>query len=163
MIEVKRVYIDTDNTDNMMFYEMFKELGIPKESQGMVSITLYGFTWNVVQSLGIISLMSIFGAPPKSRSLMVDYIVIRDAFAYNMLSGRRALMDLKTIFSSLHVSMKFPMKSRVPRACGDVPVAYSCYVVDVTRKLPVNQVSQDELVLEPQEKLETEDAIEDFP
>ena len=58
---------------------------------------------------------------------MVDFLVINQPFAYNVIIDRPALNKLKIGTSTYHLKMKFPTAEGVGEVKGDQVVARKCY------------------------------------
>ena len=80
---------------------------------------IYDFTGDFVIPLGVISLPMTLGEYPRQSCVMVDFLVIDQPSAFNIVLGRPSLRELKAITSIYHLLMKFPMPHRVGEVKGD--------------------------------------------
>ena len=69
---------------------------------------IYSFTRDSVIPLGVISLLMTLGEYSRQSCVMVDFLVIDQLSAFNVMLGRPSLMELRAITSIYHLLMKFP-------------------------------------------------------
>ncbi|XP_062171075.1 uncharacterized protein LOC133876849 [Alnus glutinosa] len=76
-------------------------------------------TGEKVSPLGSIELPVITGTYPRQKVIMIKFLIVDRASAYNAIFGRTALNKLKAVTSTLHLSMKFPTPEGVGVVKGD--------------------------------------------
>nr|XP_027122134.1 uncharacterized protein LOC113739086 [Coffea arabica] len=114
----------------------------------------------------MITLMVTVGQAPKCRTIPVNFVVVKQQSSYNVFLGRPALNALRTIPSTLHLSVKFPTPGGIAEVHGDPEVARAFYLA--TLRWPEKVVVQT-TCLEPYipgdetQQVSTQDEIEEFP
>ncbi|XP_058189370.1 uncharacterized protein LOC131306956 [Rhododendron vialii] len=81
--DVKRVLIDQGSSAEVMYYDLFKKLDLPKSALQPAEVSLIGFNGAPVWPLGRIFLPVIVG----SKTLSVEFIVINVPSPYNAILG----------------------------------------------------------------------------
>ncbi|KAL3530075.1 hypothetical protein ACH5RR_009397 [Cinchona calisaya] len=71
-----------------------------------VTTPLVGFAGEMVIPFGYITLPMMFGTPPRSTQVMVDFIVTKASSPYNAIIGRPTIRALGAIPSFHHMKMK---------------------------------------------------------
>ncbi|XP_071924818.1 uncharacterized protein [Coffea arabica] len=145
--QVKKVYVDQGSAVDIIFYRVFKELGLRDDQLTPVRTPLVGFTGPPISSEGMITLM-VTSSP------------------YNVFLGRPALNALRAIPSTFHLSFKFPTPGGIAEVRGDPEVARACYLATLRGQ---EKVVAQTTCLEPYipgdeaQQLGTQDEIEEFP
>nr|XP_027122043.1 uncharacterized protein LOC113738985 [Coffea arabica] len=116
---VKKVYVDQGSAVDIMFYRVFKELGLRDDQLTPVRTPLVGFTGPPISSEGMITLMVTVGQTPKCRTVPVNFVVVKQSSPYNVFLGRPALNALRAIPSTYHLSVKFPTSGGIAEVHGD--------------------------------------------
>ncbi|XP_020205996.1 uncharacterized protein LOC109791142 [Cajanus cajan] len=92
---VKKILIDQGNSANILYWNTFKQLGIPEEELTPYSEPLVGFAGERVNTRGFIKLSTWFFFDEKEhRDIQVKYIVVQASTSYNILLGRPSLNAL---------------------------------------------------------------------
>ncbi|XP_019167690.1 PREDICTED: uncharacterized protein LOC109163402 [Ipomoea nil] len=125
---VHRILVDTGSSVNVMYYDAFTKLGLPRGQLKEVRTPLSGFTGDSVETEGSVTLPVEIGTSPNIRKMDMEFIVVRLTCAHNIILGRPALEDLKAIISVEHLCMKFPTPNGIGVVRGDRRAARSCYV-----------------------------------
>ncbi|XP_019157957.1 PREDICTED: uncharacterized protein LOC109154680 [Ipomoea nil] len=125
---VHPILADTGSSVNMMYYDAFTKLGLPRGQLKEVRTPLSGFTGDSVETEGSVTLPVEIGTSPNIRKMDMEFIVVRLTCAHNIILGRPALEDLKAIISMEHLCMKFPTPNGIGVVRGDRRAARSCYV-----------------------------------
>nr|XP_027099014.1 uncharacterized protein LOC113718297 [Coffea arabica] len=120
---VKKVYVDQGSAVDIMFYRVFKELGLEDGQLTSVRTPLVGFTGPPINPEGMITLMVTVGQAPKCRTIPVNFVVVKQQSPYNVFLGRPALNALRAIPSTFHLSVKFPTSGGIGEVRGDPEVA----------------------------------------
>ncbi|XP_071916284.1 uncharacterized protein [Coffea arabica] len=145
---VKKVYVDQGSAVDIMFYRVFKELGLEDGQLTPVRTPQMGFTGPPINPEGMITLMVTQQSP------------------YNVFLGRPALNALRAIPSTLHLSVKFPTPGGIVEVRGDPEVARACYLAILQgREKVVAQTTCLEPYIPGDETRQpgTQDEIEEFP
>ncbi|XP_031107639.1 uncharacterized protein LOC116012276 [Ipomoea triloba] len=125
---VHRILVDTGSSVNVMYYDAFTKLGLPRNQLKEVRTPLSGFTGDSIETEGSVVLPVEIGVSPNTSKINMEFIVVKLTCAHNIILGRPALEDLKAIISMEHLCMKFPTPYGIGVARGDQRAARSCYV-----------------------------------
>jgi len=80
---------------------------------------LVGFYGEIVQLVGMVTLLVTVGIILKQTTIMVDFLVTDHPSAYNVILGRPNLNMLIAIALTLHLKMKFPTDNGAKEVIGD--------------------------------------------
>ncbi|XP_071901028.1 uncharacterized protein [Coffea arabica] len=163
---VKKVYVDQGSAVDILFYRVFRELGLEDGQLTPVRTPLVGFTGSPINPEGMNTLMVTVGQSPKCRTIPVNFVVVKQPSPYNVFLGRPALNALQTIPSSLHLSVKFPIPRGITEVHGDSEVARVCYLAMLRghEKVVIQTTSLEPYIPgEEARQLGTQDEIEEFP
>ncbi|XP_027168007.1 uncharacterized protein LOC113767998 [Coffea eugenioides] len=163
---VRKVYVDQGSAVDIMFYRVFKELGLRDDQLTPVRTPLVGFTGPPISSEGMITLMVTVGQAPRCRAILVDFVVVKQSSPYNVFLGRPALNALRAISSTFHPSIKFPTPGGIAEVRGDPAVARACYLATLRgQEKVVAQTTCLEPYIPGDEALQlgAQDEVEEFP
>ncbi|RWW70575.1 hypothetical protein BHE74_00021740 [Ensete ventricosum] len=116
---VKRIMIDTRSAADILYFEAFQKLGLTAQDLTPLTSTLTGFTCDSIAPLGTVTLLLTIGEEPRTKTLMVIFMVVDLPSAYNAIIGRPTLNRLRAVVSTFHRSMKFPTDAGVSEARSD--------------------------------------------
>nr|KYP34711.1 hypothetical protein KK1_044312 [Cajanus cajan] len=126
---VRKTLVDQGNSADILYWNTFKQLGIPEAELIPYNEPFVGFSGERVQTKGYIKLSTRFcfdGA--EARDIPVKYVVVHANTSYNILLGRPSLNKLGAIVSTPHLAMKFPSESgRIITVHVDQKAARECY------------------------------------
>ncbi|CAA0830866.1 Uncharacterized mitochondrial protein AtMg00860, partial [Striga hermonthica] len=112
--DVKRVFIDTGSSVDVMFYDCFvqinKELNMELKP---VTTVLYGFNGGEVMPMGEISLPVALGSGELRKVRMVRFVVVGVESSYNIIMGRTSLNAFQAVVSTYHMTIKYPVGENV--------------------------------------------------
>lgn len=74
--------------------------------------TLVGFSGEQVQVLGHVPIMTIFGSGSNAKSMKVRYLIVNASSSYNIIIGRPTFNALEVVFSTIYLTMKYPLEGR---------------------------------------------------
>ncbi|XP_027155205.1 uncharacterized protein LOC113755392 [Coffea eugenioides] len=126
--KIKKVYIDNGSAIDVLYYKTFKELQLEDRQFVPVRSPLIGFAGPPVRPERMITLMVTVGVSPKCRTVPVNFAVVKEPSSYNMILGRSTLNALRTVCSTLHLSMKFSTPTGVAEVLEDPEVVRTCYI-----------------------------------
>ncbi|RWW38429.1 hypothetical protein BHE74_00056346 [Ensete ventricosum] len=110
---VKRVMVDTRSYADILYFSAFQKLGLTDKDLLPVITTLTGFTGDSVSPAGTAVLPVTVGEEPRSKTLLVSFIVVALPSVYNAIIGRPTLNKLRAVVSTYHRTMKFPTRAGV--------------------------------------------------
>ncbi|XP_071909636.1 uncharacterized protein [Coffea arabica] len=128
---VKKVYVDPGSSVDVMYYRTFESLKLTREQLTPVRTPLVGFGGHVVHPKGMVNLMVTIGRHPRYRTVPVSFAVVKADSPYNMLIGRPTLNALRAVYSTYHLSFKFPTPEGVAEVSSDVGAARECYLATI--------------------------------
>lgn len=123
--DLKRVFVDTGATINVIFEDCFRQMDIQKPLDG-IATALHGFAGDSVTSLGSIDLMLTLGDGDLKISKPVNFLVVCCKYAYNIILGMMALNLFQAVVSIYNLMMKFPVGSKVGHVTGDQVLLRKC-------------------------------------
>nr|XP_027123348.1 uncharacterized protein LOC113740056 [Coffea arabica] len=128
---VKKVYVDPESSVDVMYYRTFESLNLTREQLTPVRTPLVGFGGHVVHLEGMVNLMVTIGRHPRCRTVPVSFAVVKADSPYNMLIGRPTLNALRAVYSTYHLSFKFPTPAGVAEVSSDVGAVRECYLATI--------------------------------
>jgi len=153
---VHRVLIDQGSSANVMFWEAFVGLQVPRDQLLPFDGVLVGFSGEQVEVRGYVNLRTTFADEHAAKTIVIKYIVVKAPSSYNMLLGRPSLNKLGAVVSTVHLKMKFPAEGKVVTMKVDQEIARKCYEKSLRIRRDTynitqvpNSVSQPESELDP--------------
>ncbi|XP_072066766.1 uncharacterized protein [Arachis hypogaea] len=124
---IKRILIDTGADSNIMFRNVFDALGLRDANLRTHQHGVVGLGDHFIKPDGIISLPVSVGLGRGRRSVMAEFVVLRDSTAYNVILGRKTINDLGAVISTKMLVMKFVADDgSVGSIKGDLEMAVAC-------------------------------------
>ncbi|XP_027351113.1 uncharacterized protein LOC113862197 [Abrus precatorius] len=146
---VRKTLIDQGSSTDILYWNTFKQLGIPEEELREYHEPLVGFSGKRVETRDCIDLYTSFGLEHEEKRIKVTYLVVHANTSYNILLGRPSLNKLKAIVSTPHLAMKFPSKrGRIVTVHTDQKTARECYFASLRLK-PFHENSRDVNIVSP--------------
>jgi len=122
--QIKRTMVDTGSSANVLFWDAFKRLDLPKEVMRAHKGSLLGFAGESMEIIGYVDLHTTFGEGENAKTIAIKYIVVDARSSYNIILGRLALNGLGAVTSTAHLCMKYPLEDgRVGVVKGDQIIA----------------------------------------
>ena len=104
-------------------------MNLEKISPVHVKTPLFSFTGERVLTEGSIELPTTFGIEGGTQvTRMVNYMIVDQPSAYNVIIGRPALNQLRAVTSTFHLLVKFPTPDGVGIMQGSQADSRACYV-----------------------------------
>ncbi|XP_057745517.1 uncharacterized protein LOC130963414 [Arachis stenosperma] len=100
---IKRILVDTGADSNIMFRNVFDALGLRDADLKTHQHDVVGLGDHFIKSDGIISLPISVGSGQGRRSVMPEFVVLRDSTAYNVILGRKTINDLGAVIDKPHL------------------------------------------------------------
>ncbi|XP_074352571.1 uncharacterized protein LOC141691711 [Apium graveolens] len=87
-MNVHRVYVDNGSSANILYYSTYKKLGFPDSDMNFEDAHIYGFTGEAVRVMGSVRLLVTLREGALSVTQMIDFKVLDQDSAHNVLVGR---------------------------------------------------------------------------
>ncbi|XP_071921927.1 uncharacterized protein [Coffea arabica] len=159
-----------------MYLRTFESLKLARECMTPVRTPLVGFGGHIVHPEGMVTLTVTVGRHPRCRTIPVNFVMVKADSPYNLLLGRPTLNALRAVYSTYHLSFKFPTPEGVAEVSSDVCAARECYLATLQVASPSTSGARPERKsnilsidsIDPQRaekipRLETGDEVEEFP
>ena len=124
---VHRVLIDQGSSADVMFWDTFVGIQVPRDQLRPYDGILVGFSGEQVEVRGHVDLRTTFSDKNAAKTITIRYIVVNAPSAYNLLLGRPSLNKLRAVVSTTHLKMKFAVGDKVVTMRVDQEVARKCY------------------------------------
>ncbi|KAL0394522.1 UNVERIFIED_CONTAM: hypothetical protein Slati_4418400 [Sesamum latifolium] len=131
--EIERVFINSGSSAAILFREAYDQMQLGDDPLEAVDTSLYGFAGEVVHPRGMISLPLTLGTSPLQKTCLLKFLVVDIPSAYNVILGRPTLNAFRTIISTYHMKIKFPVIGGVGEAQADMLQERKCYVATIKR------------------------------
>ncbi|CAA7055099.1 unnamed protein product [Microthlaspi erraticum] len=120
---MKRTLVDNGSSTNILFMDAYKGLGLDENALTRKSTPLVGFSGEVKQTIGEVTLPVYAGGINRQTK----FLILDCATAYNAIMGRPWIHDMGAVPSTLHQTIKFPTPWGVKEIKGEQEHARSCY------------------------------------
>ncbi|GJR12087.1 reverse transcriptase domain-containing protein [Tanacetum coccineum] len=111
---VRRIHVDGDSSSEVMYEHCFRNLSYRTRSRLRESrIPLVGFSGEVSYPIGVIDLEVTMGECGKTRTVIMEFAVVKSPSPYNALLGRTGMRSLGAVASIIHSMMKFPTSNGI--------------------------------------------------
>ncbi|XP_021750524.1 uncharacterized protein LOC110716211 [Chenopodium quinoa] len=105
--KVGQILIDTESSSDIISYKCLSKLKYKPDSIHKVSHTLVGFGGGVVHPVGLIDLPIRLGEKGDGRHMVVQFSVVEELIAYNLILGRPTLNESKAVIIPSLMLLKF--------------------------------------------------------
>jgi hypothetical protein len=140
--QLRQILVDTGTSADILFKSAFDHMSIPRERVVPVVCHLLGFVGEKVSPLRSIELPITAGTYPRTRVIMIKFLIVDRASAYNAIFRRTALNKLKAVTSTPHLSMKFPTPEGVGVVKGDQREARRCYNLSLKNSPEIHHLGE---------------------
>ncbi|XP_072064484.1 uncharacterized protein [Arachis hypogaea] len=124
---VKQILVDTGADSNIMFRNVFDALGLRDTDLKTHQHGVVGLGDHFIKPDGIISLPTSVGQGQGRRTVMAEFVILRDSTAYNIILGRKTINDLRGVISTRMLIMKFiTEEGSVGSVRGHLEMAVAC-------------------------------------
>ncbi|XP_072076456.1 uncharacterized protein [Arachis hypogaea] len=124
---VKRILVDMGTDSNIMFRNVFDVLRLRDADLTTHQHSVVGLGDHFIKPDGIISLPTSVGQGQKRRTVMADFVILRDSTSNNIILGRKTINDLGAAISTKLLVMKFITDDgSVGSIKGDLETAVAC-------------------------------------
>ncbi|RRT47269.1 hypothetical protein B296_00053846 [Ensete ventricosum] len=99
--------INVGSSVDILYFDAFHKLGMTNRDLVPMTLTLTRFTDDTITPIGIVTLLVTFGDEPRTKTLIVLFMMADLPSAYNVIIGRPTLNKLRAIVTTYYRSMKF--------------------------------------------------------
>ena len=156
--KVFHILINTGSSTDILFVSAFCQMNVGGATTRPIKTPLYWFGKERVYTEGAIQLPVTFGQRSAQVTQMVNFLLVDQPSAYNAIIGRPTLNALRTVVSTYHLAMKFPIGDLVGKVRGDQSESRQFYAMS-TRFTEKHKVVNTIFHLEDVEVLPTENNI----
>ncbi|RRT35647.1 hypothetical protein B296_00040626 [Ensete ventricosum] len=104
---VKCIMIDTGSSADILYFDAFLKLDMINRDLVPMASTLTRFTRDAATLVGIAILPMTFDDEPRTKTLMVSFVVVELPSAYDVIIRRSTLNNLRPVISTYHRNIKF--------------------------------------------------------
>ncbi|XP_074342880.1 uncharacterized protein LOC141680595 [Apium graveolens] len=126
-MNMHRDFLANWSSANILYYSTYKKLGFPDIDMYFEDVHVYGFTGEAVRVMGSVRLPVTLEEGALSVTQMIDFKVLDQDSAHNVLVGRPWLWAFRVITSIHHLMIKFPTPNRVGSLRGSQYESCDCY------------------------------------
>ncbi|XP_016192590.1 uncharacterized protein LOC107633484 [Arachis ipaensis] len=126
---VRRILMDTGVDSNIMFRNVFDALGLRDTDLRTHQHDVVGLGDNFIKPDGIVFLPVSIGGGRGKRSVMAEFVVLRDSTVYNLILGRKTVNEFRAVICTKLLMMKFVADDgSVGSIRGDLETVVACVV-----------------------------------
>ncbi|XP_072094128.1 uncharacterized protein [Arachis hypogaea] len=119
---VRCILVDTGADSNILFRNVFDAMGLKESDLKNHQHGVMGLGDNYIIPDGTITLPISLGTGDTRKSVMADFVVLRDSTAYNIILGRKTINEFSAVICTKFLIMKFI----TDKGTGDLETAVAC-------------------------------------
>ncbi|RYQ85681.1 hypothetical protein Ahy_B10g105268 isoform B [Arachis hypogaea] len=124
---VRRILVDTGADSNILFRGAFDKLGLRNDNLQTHRHGVTGLGDNFLTPDGSITLPITIGTSSQKKTILSEFVVLKDSTAYNVILGRKTINDFSAVIFTKYLLMKFRTDDgSVGTIHGDREVAAEC-------------------------------------
>ncbi|XP_025670322.1 uncharacterized protein [Arachis hypogaea] len=104
---VRRILVDTGADSNILFRGAFDKLGLRKENLQTHRNSVTGLEDNFLKPDGSIILPLTIGTGSQRKTILSEFVVLKNSTTYNVILGRKTINDLAAVIFTKYLLMKF--------------------------------------------------------
>ncbi|XP_025678429.1 uncharacterized protein [Arachis hypogaea] len=104
---VQRILVDTDADSNILFRGAFDKLELRNENLQTYRNSVTRLGDNFLKPDGSIILPLTIGTGSQRKTIMSEFVVLKNSTAYNVILGRKTINDLSAVIFTKYLLMKF--------------------------------------------------------
>ncbi|XP_056695357.1 uncharacterized protein [Spinacia oleracea] len=106
-MRVKRILIDTGSSSDIMSMECLSRLAHDPKTIESIHYPIIGFGGSIIHPVGVITLPVRIGDRKDGRKMEVNFLIVKDLTAYNVILGRPTLNKIKAVVVTYLMLLKF--------------------------------------------------------
>ncbi|XP_048613371.1 uncharacterized protein LOC106416835 [Brassica napus] len=130
---LKSILVDNGSSGNVIFQAAYKDLGLEEGPLTQRITPLIGFSRDVKQTTGEVTLP----VYAEGVNMSTKFLVVDCDSSYNIILGRPWIHGMGAVPSTFHQMMKFPTLWGIKAIRGDQEYSRSCYQTTLKRKTKV--------------------------
>ncbi|XP_028118148.1 uncharacterized protein LOC114315745 [Camellia sinensis] len=134
--DVKRVLVDQGSAADILYYDLFRKLGLSEQHLTPAAAPLVGFNSQPEWLLGRIVLPVVAGTKP----LQIEFLVVNTPSPYNVILGRLWIHQMEAVPSTYHQLIRFPTEHGVEQISRDQVASKHCFMAALKAKQLCNRV-----------------------
>ncbi|XP_072059854.1 uncharacterized protein [Arachis hypogaea] len=124
---VRRILVDTGADSNILFRGAFDKLGLRNNDLHTHRHGVTGLGDNFLKPDGSVTLPITIGTSNQRKTILSEFVVLKDSTAYNVILGRKTINDLSAVIFTKYLLMKFRADDgTIGTIHGDREVAAEC-------------------------------------
>ncbi|XP_056688659.1 uncharacterized protein [Spinacia oleracea] len=128
-MRVKRILIDTGSSSDIMSAECLNRLAHDPKTMDRIHYPIIGFGGSIIHPVGVITLPVRIGDRKNGRKMEVNFLIVKDLTAYNVILGRPTLNKIKAVVVTHLMLLKFVCDDgAIGTIHGDQQQARDCYL-----------------------------------
>ncbi|XP_072056314.1 uncharacterized protein [Arachis hypogaea] len=124
---VRRILVDTGADSNILFRGAFNKLGLHNDNLQTHRNGVTGLGDNFLKPDGSITLPIPIGTSNQKKTILFEFVVLKDSTAYNVILERKTINDFSAVIFTKYLLMKFRTEDgSISTIHGDREVAAEC-------------------------------------
>ncbi|XP_072071956.1 uncharacterized protein [Arachis hypogaea] len=124
---VRRILLDTGADSNILFRGAFDKLGLHNDNLQTHHNGVTGLGDNFLKPDGSITLPITIGTGNQRKTILSEFVVLKDSTAYNVILRRKTTNDFSAVIFTKYLLMKFTTEDdSIGTIHGDREVAAEC-------------------------------------
>ncbi|XP_016178099.2 uncharacterized protein LOC107620456 [Arachis ipaensis] len=124
---VRRILVDTGVDSNILFRGAFDKLGLHNNNLQTHRNGVTGLGDNFLRPDGSITLPLTIGSGNQRKTILFEFVVLKDSTAYNVILGRKTTNDFPAVIFTKYLLMKFTTEDgSIGTIHGDREIAAEC-------------------------------------
>ncbi|XP_025685175.1 uncharacterized protein [Arachis hypogaea] len=104
---VRRILVDTGADSNILFRGAFDKLGLHNDNLQTYRNGVTGLRDNFLKPDGSITLPITIGTGNQKKTILSEFVILKDSTAYNVILGRKTINDFSAVIFTKFLLMKF--------------------------------------------------------
>ena len=132
--------MDTGSSVDILFKSALDDMGISNLKLEKMNTSLKGFGGGRLTPMGIIEFPITVGAKPFDKTMMLDFVVVKERSPYQMILGRPFMRISQCIISTHYLALKYRVNGVVGAVKDDQRMTRSCYATAAKETLQITSL-----------------------